>query len=305
VNSRAVAAVALAVSALSACKGDEKLTSYTLAPDAGTAPGYEPGTPVTLADGTFVTLPDGTKVTTPTIPANRERRTTTSEAGAAPGATAAPTTNTTYLATTGTTTKKPAPTDALGIPANGVYTFHETLVRDDGSEGADRDLGFTYSRSAPTVVRVTENNPDGAPRTGSYYEERHDDDGLWLATSAVSDGVCRWEPKSALLSRAVIEGGSTTTEASCKAGETTLRLTTTVAFRSVRQVTIGGKEYRCIDVTRNRVLTDGTTKITSQAVDTYSFELGMRVATSEHATTEAEESVTGYTRTLILVSLPS
>lgn len=291
---RALVAALLLATALGACKGDRKLTTYTLAPDAGTAPGYAPGSPVTLADGTFVTLPDGTRVTTPTIPDDDESDRPRSS-----------TTVTTYLATTGTTTKTPAPSDALGMPVDGIYTFRETIVRDDGSEGSDRDLGFTLSRRAPRAVRVTENNPDGTPKARTYYEEHHDDDGLWLATSAISGGECRWEPKSALLPRSVMNGGSTTTEARCRAGDTTLELTTTVSFKSMKDVVIGGRVYRSVEVTRTRLLTDGTSKVTSQAVDTYALELGLRVATSEHVTTQAEQNLTGHTRTLILVSLPS
>lgn len=297
------AAVALAVLGLGACKGDAKLHIYTLAPDAGSVPGYKGGTPITLADGTSVTLPDGTKVTTPTIPKNRtassvgERETpsTTAKGATTPGAT----TTSTYLVTTGTTSRTAEPADTFAFPKPGVYQFHDTVRPDDGSPGADKDSLFTYSSPAPNVVRVQDGNSSG------YYEERHDADGLWLITSQLSTGACRWDPKSALLPQKVIEGGSVSTTATCTAGGLALQLETRVAFKVIRDITIAGRSYRAIDVTRHRVLSDGESTITSDAVDTYAFELGIRVATSEHTTTQTDKAQSGLVRNLVLVSLPA
>ncbi len=304
-SARVIVAVLVAALAVSACKGPRKLTIYNLAPDAGSAPGYRGGTPITLADGSYVTQPNGTKVTSPTIPSDKRSETTvtTSNDGSQPMP--GTTTSSTYLLTTGTTSREPVPTDKLAFPAPGNYEFHQTITRDDGSRGSDGDTYFRLSAPAPDTVNVVEANADGSPRNGGGYQERYDADGLWLVGSSLTGGVCAWGPKSASLPRKVIDGGSVVTKSECDASGTTLRLTTKVTFKVVRDVTIAGRTLRCIDVTRHRVLDDGESTITSDAVDTFSFDLGMRVATSEHTTTETTGGATGYTRNLVLVSLPS
>ncbi len=297
-----LAVVAVTTIGLGACKGDRKLTTYNLSHDAGYAAGYEGGTPITLADGTFVTLPDGTKVTTPKLSdtnGSDDETTTTIDVGSG-GATVP-----TYLVTTGTTTRQPSPSDALAFPTPGVYQFHDAVTPDDGSPGVDHDTYFQLSATAERTIRVEETDQDGATKSKGAYEERHDDDGLWLVGSALTGGVCRWSPKSASLPRRVVEGGSVTTAATCEANDVTLRLETKVSFKVIRDVTIAGRSFRALDVTRHRVLTDGTSTITSDAVDTYAFALGMRVALSEHTSNETDTGITGFTRNLVLQSLPS
>ncbi len=237
------------------------------------------------------------------LPTSKPARTTTSSsrgAGASPAAAI-----TTLLATTGTTTKTAAPSDVVRFPTAGAYKFQDTVTPDDGSRGSDRVTYFSLTSPSTKVVRVQESDAQGVPQSSAFYEERHDGDGLWLTASSLASGVCEWQPKSASLPRRVITGGTSKTDSSCKAGDVTLQLTTTVKFKAIRDVTIAGRTLRCVDVTRHRVLSDGTTSITSDAVDTFSFSLGMRVATSEHASTEKDGRASGFTRNLVLVSPPS
>lgn len=235
--------------------------------DRGTAP-----TPVTTAPrGSAASTPDGTVA--PPAPA---------------------------LATTGTTSRAARPTDALALPAPGDYRFRETITQDDGSPGRDGQVAFTVSSPAAQTVRVQQPGP-----AQSYYEERHDDDGLWLTASALEFGVCRWSPKSASLPRSVIAGGTVTTTSTCEVDGLALRLETRVEFKAIRDVVIAGRTYRGIDVARRRELRNAESTIRSQAIDTYVFALGLRVATAEHSVTTDDQGSRGTTRNLVLVSLPS
>lgn len=210
---------------------------------------------------------------------------------------------TTALASTGTTSVTPSPDDELARPKAGTYGFRETITAGNNKPSA-RDT-FTTLRVTDRVVRVQETDSVGAAKTEAFYDERHDADGLWLVTSAVGDGTCTWTPKSAALPTKAIEGGSVSTTSTCKTPEANLRLETTIAFKTVRNVTVAGRTLRCIDVTRRRELKDPTATITSEAVDTYAFELGMRIATAERTTTATPTGSTSHTRNLVLVSLPS
>ena len=168
--------------------------------------------------------------------------------------------------------------DVLAMPKAGDYTFHDSV--------SGKNLRYALSVGG-TTVRLTETS------TGAAYDERHDPDGLWLVSSATSGGVCDWQPKVASLPQAVIDGGTVSTSSTCGP----LTMTQTVTFKAFRTVTIDGVAQRCVDVTRHRVITGASTPLTADAVDTYAFALGVRVATDEHGT-EGD-------RNLVLVSLPS
>jgi hypothetical protein len=231
------------------------------------------------------------------------RTTTTSRAEAAGAVTTTPAARPGSGGETSPTTLAAA-ADALGFPRAGTYAFHDRITPDDGSAKTDKDTYFTLSTNG-TAVRVRESDKTGSTRSAAFYDERHDDDGLWLVASATSGGTCEWKPKVASLPLRVVEGGSVTTTSTCATDATTLTMTTTVTFKALRTVAVNGQALRCIDVTRHRVLSDPSATVTSDATDTFSFALGIRIGTVEHTVTKAANATTGFTRNLVLVSPPS
>lgn len=238
-------------------------------------------------------------------------------------------TTTRERATSPTTGAQPSPTtgvvkNAGGPPANlapvpfkipklGPYQYHERVQPQTG-EPSERAVRYELSavKGKAGVIRWDEADPaSGAVRnTGDHYEEIHDRDGLYLLASIVlGKDECRWSPRSALLPRAVIQGGEIETRSTCTVPidgkPTQLTLVTTLKFLRTHDFTVAGASRPSIDVDRVRVLSGdvgGPFTITSRAVDTYAFDLGVRVRTEDHSTTETGGRSAETTRVLTLTS---
>ncbi|HVE93530.1 MAG TPA: hypothetical protein VNB24_01325 [Acidimicrobiales bacterium] len=182
---------------------------------------------------------------------------------------------------------------------------------------AERTVRYLLSavKRKPGVIRWDEADPTtgAVGKAGDHYEEIHDRDGLFLVASIVAGtDECRWSPRSVLLPRAVIEGGELETTSTCTVPidgkPTALTLTTKLKFLRTHDFTVAGAVRPAIDVSRVRVLSgdsEGPFTITSRAVDTYAFDLGVRVRTEDHSSNKrdgrpAEDS----TRILTLTSAP-
>lgn len=318
--------VLVAAGMLAACKGDRTLTTFVTSPDAGSAAGYVGGTPITLIDGTPVTLVDGTPVTSPKLSnkknssSDSNNQTDTNGDGEIDQSdVASPVggntnsggngTTVTTLPTTGTTSVTAKPNvNRLQIPKTGVYTFRESLVQDDGGSGYEDDVLYRYAGDGQKTVRIQRSDASGTVLAEDYYAETYDTDGLYLVDSALYGDPCAWSPKAASLPQSVIDGGKVTTKSSCSTTinnqPATFELEVTIGFKRLKTIVFDGKDYLAIDVSRHRVLTHGNETITSDAIDTYAFALGIRVATSDHSISEDGKRVRASTRNLVLVKLP-
>ena len=298
----------LAATALSSCKGDAHLTTFELSPDAGSAAGYRPGTPITLRDGTPVTRPGGAPVTTPKI--DRRGGGNTESATEVTRSISSPTSrggSTNTLATTGTTSLAASPGSYhLTLPVSGTYTYAETVTPDDGGSPRTRDVRFFLDVQSQRTLKWQEVKADGSPASSDYYAERFTSGDLTLLVSAPGGKPCIWDPFAVSVLQSTIDGGTKTTSSTCnpagKKFDNPPKLVSTVGFRRIRTVVIAGKSYKCVDVSRHRVLTVAGVKSTSDAVDTYAFDLGVRVATSDHTTTTKANSTSAATRDLALKS---
>lgn len=317
----------VAAGMLAACKGDARNSTWQYSKDAGTVEGYEGGTPITLLDGTPVTLVDGTPVTSPKVKDVKSGGTTkttkgddisdsevanpvggttnTTRSGSGTG-----TTDTTFK-TTGTTIVVPVPNRyRLALPKTGVYGFRQTIIPDDGGSTNDDGVYYRYAGDGGQTVRIQSSDAQATSVAQDYFAETYTNEGLFLTDSALYGEPCVWSPRAISLPQSVIDGGpKVTSKSSCSTTvnnqPATFELEVTVAFKRLKTVRIGTKDYAAIDVTRHRVLKHAKETITSDAIDTYVFDLGIRVATSDHSTSEDGKSVRGGTRNLVLTSIPS
>ena len=211
------------------------------------------------------------------------------------------------------------PTSVAAIPfpapKPGAYRYHERIQPQSG-DPSERTVRYEISavKGRTGVVRWDETDPvTGAGREkGDHYEEIHDRDGLYLLASIVlGRDECRWSPRSALLPRVVIQGGETETRSTCTVPidgkPTNLTLVTHLKFLRTHDYNVAGKTRPAIDVDRVRSLSgdvNGAFTITSRAVDTYAFDLGVRVKTEDHSTTESGGRRQESTRVLTLTSAP-
>jgi hypothetical protein len=281
------AAAIVIAAALASCKSGDKLSNLGTAPSRSTTT----TTSTTIANGG--TAADGSPLT--------------SSAG---GTTTIPKTATTLtpanlVKETGTTavTTKPN-TDHLALPKAGDYTFRDTKTDSNGTDAEDAQYAITVEGQ---TVRTERSGLSAAGR--SYFEETHRADGLFLTRSVLSGGSCAWSPAAASLPQSVIDGGNASTDSTCstKIGTAsyTFKLSVDLSFKRLRTVVIGGTEYRCIDITRHRVLTNDDGTETVDAVDTYAFKLGLRIEVSEQVVAKSGDKTSTHTHKAILTALPS
>ena len=285
-----------------------------LSPDAGSAPGYQGGTRVTLSDGAVVTRPNGTPVTTPVVKdANGKPITTAKGYQPSPPATTNGPTTTQYVRSTGPVTfTPPKEQPTLVKPKLGVYSFDEKITPDDGGRSSSRSVHFKLSSpDAHAQFRWQESDASGAPTVSNSYVETHSDDGLWLTKSTlnISDD-CDWKPKSPELPKSVISkiGHAVTADSTCTSKlngqDAEFTLKATVKSILYEDMYVGTATYRCIKVARNRVLTQGSTRITTTAHEWYAFDLGIRIKVLDHTITENDEGERSQSRDLTLTAKP-
>jgi len=251
---------------------------------------------VTLSDGAVVTLPNGAPVTTPKVK------------DAKPGLPSATTSTTGGYVQTGGPISLTAPKDppALAFPVLGKYSFRETITPDDGGAPSTSDLEFTLSSpDAHEQVRWQE-----ASASDSYIES-HSDGGLWLTQSTLTGAdACDWKPRSPELPKAVIDkiGASVTTDSACttklNGEDAEFSLHATVKSIDYEDLVIGGTTYKCIKVSRDRVLTQGSTKLTSTTHEWYAFDLGIRVKVLDHTVSRNDKEERAQSRDLVLTARP-
>jgi hypothetical protein len=214
----------------------------------------------------------------------------------------------TLVKETGTTALSTKPnTDHLAMPRPGRYAYRDTVS--GGNHPGESDMHFDISVNGQ-VVRVQQSQvlTNGG---ATYYEETHRSDGLFLTNSVIAGNSCAWSPPAASLPQAVIDGGTASTKSVCsvKLGAPTynFNLAIDLAFKRLRTVSIGGKEYRCIDITRRRVFTNSEGTETVDATDTYAFALGLRIATDEHVVAESADKRqrNDFNHKTLLTALPS
>lgn len=280
----ATLAVLVAVSA-PACRGDSRSTDGLKA-GAGTTGASTVAKSVDVADGVTTTQPAGA-------------RAPTTGAGANVG---------------GPPTSLPA--IPFRVPATGTYQYHERVQPQSG-DPSERTVRYELSavKRKPGVIRWDEADPvtGQVGKAGDHFEEIHDREGLFLLASIVGGtDECRWSPRSVLLPRAVIQGGEIETTSTCtvpiEGTPTELTLTTKLKFLRTHDLAVAGATRPAIDVSRVRVLSGdskGPFTITSRAVDTFAFDLGVRVRTEDHSSNKrpgkpADES----TRILTLTATP-
>jgi len=202
------------------------------------------------------------------------------------------------------------------VPAPGAYQYHERVQPQSG-DPSERTVRYEVStvKRRPGVIRWDEADPTTGTvgKTGDHFEEVHDRDGLFLLASILAGtDECRWSPRSVLLPRTVIEGGEIETTSTCTVPIqnklTQLTLRTKLAFLRTHDITVAGATRPAIDVSRLRVLSgesDGAFTVTSQAVDTFAFDLGVRVRTEDHSSNKrAGKPAAESTRILTLTSAP-
>ena len=204
---------------------------------------------------------------------------------------------------TGTTVVETTPgTDSLSMPKAGRYVFRDTTT------GPDHEADFHYDISVNGPVVRLQQSELATTGPGSYYEETHTGDGLFLTNSVITGGSCMWSPPAASLPQSVIDGGTASTVSHCatKVGgkDYAFDLTVDLAFKRIRTVSINGTEYRCVDVTRRRVLKAGTLTETVDATDTYAFKLGLRIEVTEKVNRKDGQDAKTYTHKSVLTALP-
>lgn len=266
--------------ALASCKsGDDKVATFGSSTTRST-------------DTTEMTVPGATSSTS----ASGINKTTTSLTPA------------TLVKETGTTALSTKPnTDHLSLPRPGSYAYRDTVS--GGNHPGESDTHFDISVNGQ-VVRVQQSQ---VLTTGgaTYYEETHRGDGLFLTNSVIASNNCAWSPPAASLPQAVVDGGTASTKSACSVniGGTPYNfdLAIDLAFKRLRTVSIAGKEYRCIDVTRRRVFTNSEGTETVDATDTYAFALGLRIATDEHVVAESADKKqrNDFNHKTLLTALPS
>lgn len=295
---RSTKIVLLAALVLSACSNDASTPPTVFSADAGTAPGYVGGVPVTFADGTNVTTPGGSVVTTPELPGGKGTGIVVS---------------TTAVTTVGSTSvTSPATPPILVVPKLGVYGFRESTTPDDGGLPKTRDLFFTLTSPDQNVqIRWQESDAAGTPAVSNSFVETHGADGLALTRSTLNGSdACDWLPKAVELPKSIVAkvGATAKSDSECSVevnGEAQeLKLHSEVKSLGFEDITVAGVSYRCIKIERNRILKQGKTTVTTAAREWYAFDLGIRIRVSDHTLTETDSAVQAQSRELLLTATP-
>jgi hypothetical protein len=309
-----IALAVVTVLAFVACAGHAG-PPFVTSPDAGSAPGYQSGSRVTLSDGAVVTLPNGTPVTTPIVKdANGKPITTAKGYGpTTPTFAEGQPTTTQYVEPTGAISfKAPKEPPKLAFPKLGTYGFRETIIPDDGGAKSTRDVFFRLaSPDQHSEVRWQESNAKGGATVSDFYVETHAEDGLWLTSSTLNESDnCDWSPRAPELPKSVVSkvGNEVNVESKCTTklngedAEFTLR--THVRSIDYEDLIIGGATYHCIKIVRDRVLKQGSTELISTAHEWYAFDLGIRVKVLDHTVSKGDEEQRSQSRDLVLTSKP-
>lgn len=286
-RARAAALLALAVGATGACKGDGG----------------------TNADGRVNVTSTTTSLSSASTSAPKSGGASSVTSKVSAGGQGSP--------TTGASTNIGGPPTNLAavpfrVPTPGTYQYHERVQPASG-DPSERAVRYQVAavKGKTGFIRWDEIDPSSGAvkQEGDHYEESHDREGLYLLASIVlGKDECRWSPRSVLLPRAVIEGGAAETKSTCtvliEGKPTPLTLVTSLKFLRTHDYTVAGASRPSIDVSRMRVLSGDAFAITSRGVDTYAFDLGVRVRTEDHSTTESGGRSQESTRVLTLTGAP-